>query len=141
MDVCCPNKHCSGNICLHKKIHQSLGKSDYQFPQCAFMCQVRNMLFEDQTNSFFLTFVQEVQIFEESSKSIQAVIGGVFCSVKYCLNREECQSFDSYVTTPRSIFGCGKYGAWLVVHKVPFTLRKHVKTTKTDKTRFFCQKI
>ena len=28
-------------------------------------------------------------------------------------------------------------GAWLFVHKVPFMLQKHVKTTKTDKTRFF----
>ena len=27
-------------------------------------------------------------------------------------------------------------GAWLFVHKVPFTLKEHVKTTKTDKSRF-----
>ena len=30
-----------------------------------------------------------------------------------------------------------KCGAWLFVHKVPFLLQEHVKTTKTDKTRFF----
>ena len=31
-------------------------------------------------------------------------------------------------------------GDWLFVHKVPFTLQEHVKTTKTDKTRFFIAK-
>ena len=42
--------------------------------------------------------------------------------------------------TPRSIYGCGKSGAWLFVHKVPFMLQEHVKTTKTDKTRFLLEK-
>ena len=56
---------------------------------------------------------------------------------KYCLNREKCESIGGYVTTPRSIYGCGKCGAWLFVHKVPFTLQEHEKTTQTDKTRFF----
>ena len=37
----------------------------------------------------------------------------------------------------RSIYACGKCGACLFVHKVPFLLQEHVKTTKTDKTRFF----
>ena len=45
--------------------------------------------------------------------------------------------FGGYVTTPRSIYACGKCGAWLFVHKVPFMLQEHVKTTKADKTRFF----
>ena len=31
-------------------------------------------------------------------------------------------------------------GAWLFVHKVPFKLQEHVKTTKTDKSRFFFAK-
>ena len=62
------------------------------------------------------------------------------CPGEYCLNREKCESIGGYVTTPRSIYGCGKYGAWLFVHKVPFTLQEPVKTTKTDKTRFFFAK-
>ena len=45
-----------------------------------------------------------------------------------------------YVTTPRFIYGCGKCFAWLFVHKAPFTLQEHVKTTKTDKKRFFFAK-
>ena len=56
------------------------------------------------------------------------------------VSTEKCESIGSYVTTPRSIYGCGKCGAWLFVHKVPFTLQEHVKTTKTDKTPFFFAK-
>ena len=33
-DVFCPNTKCLGKICLHKKTFQSLGRSDYQCPQC-----------------------------------------------------------------------------------------------------------
>ena len=101
------------------------------------MCQERNISSEDQTNSFFLTFGQGVYKFEESSKSIQDVIGDAYCPRKYCFKKEKCDSFDGYVTTPRFIYGCGKCGAWLFVHKVPFMLQEHVKTTKRDKTRFF----
>ena len=136
----CPITKCPGKLCMHKKTFQSLGRSDYQCPQCASVCQVRNIPFECQTNSFFLSLDQGVYIFEETQKSIQDVIGYVFCPGKYCSNREKCESLDGYVTTPRSIHGCGKCGAWLFVQKVPFLLQEHVKETKTDKTRFFFAK-
>ena len=139
-DVYCPNANCLGKLCLHKKTFQSLGSSDYQCPQCGSVCQVRNIPFEDQRNCFFLSLGQGVYIFEERPKSVQEVIGDVYCPGMYCLNREKCESIGGYVTTPRSIYGCGKCGAWLFVHKVPFTLQEHVKTTKTDKTRFFFAK-
>ena len=54
-DVYCPNKKCSSKLCMHKKTFQSLGRSDYQCPQCGSVYQVRNIPFEDQTNSFFLS--------------------------------------------------------------------------------------
>ena len=54
-DVYCPNTKCSGRICLHKKTFQSLGRSDYQCPQCGSVCQVRNILFEEQLNSVLLS--------------------------------------------------------------------------------------
>ena len=101
------------------------------------MCQVRTIPFEEQSNSFFLLLGQGVYIFEENQKSVQDVVRVVYCSGEFRLNREKCESLDGYVTIPRSIYGCGKCGAWLFVHKVPFTLQEHVKTTKTDKTRFF----
>ena len=139
-DVYCPNTKCSGRICLHKKTFQSLGRSEYQCPQCGSVCQVRNIPFEDQRNSFFLSLGQGVYIFEENPKSVQDVIGDVYCPFKYCLNRRKCESIGGYITTPRSIYACGKCGAWLFVHQVPFMLQEHVKTTQTDKTRFFFAK-
>ena len=82
------------------------------------------------------TLGQGVHIFEEGPKSVQDVIGDVYCPGKYCSNREKCESLGGYVTTPRSIYDCGKCGAWLFVHKVPIMLQEHVKTTKGNKTRF-----
>ena len=139
-DVYCPNTKCMGKHCLHKKTFQSLGRSNSPGPQCGSVCQVRIILFEEQTNSFLLSLGHGVYIFEESSKSIQDVIGDVYCPGEYCLNREKCKSIGGYVTTPRSIYGCDNCGAWLFVHKYPFTLQEHVKTTKTDRTRSFFTK-
>ena len=124
-DVYCPNTKCLCKLCLHKKTFQSLGRSDYQCPQCESVCQVRNILFEDQTNSFFLSLGQ-VYIFEQSPKSAQDVIGDVYCPGKFWSNREKCESLGGYVTTPRTIYARGKCGAWLLVHKVPFMLQEHV---------------
>ena len=95
---------------------------DVYFPnaclQCASVCEVRNIPFEDQTNSFFLSLGPGIYISEENPKSVQDVIGDVYCPEKYCLNREKCESLRGYVTTPRSIYGSGKCGGWLFVHKV-----------------------
>ena len=135
-DVSCPNTKYSSRLCLHKKTFQSLGRSNYQCPQCASVCQVPNVPFEDQKNSFFLSLGQGVYIFDENPKSVQDVIGDVYCHGKYYPNRENCESLDGHVTTLRSIYACGKCGAWLFVHEVLFMLKEHVKTTKTVKTRF-----
>ena len=64
-------------------------------------------------------FFKGVYSFEENPKSIQDVIGDMYCPGKHWSNRENCESLGGYVTMPRSIFGCGKCGAWLFVHKVP----------------------
>ena len=58
-DVYCPDTKCLGKLGLHKKTFQSLGRSDYQCPQCASVCQVRNIPFEEQTNSFSCRLVKE----------------------------------------------------------------------------------
>ena len=126
-----------GNLCMHKKIHQSLCTTDYQCPQSAFVCQLRNFPCKDQTNSFCLSLGQGVYIFEENPKSIQQVIGDVFCPGEICPNREKCKPIGGYVTTPTSIYGSNNCGDWLSVHKLPLTLQEHIKTIQTDKTRFF----
>ena len=139
-DVYCPKTKCSGKLCPHKKTFQYLGRSNYQCPNCKSVCQVRNIPFEDQTSSFFLSFGKGVHIFGQSPKSIQDVIEVVYCRGKYCFNRVKSESLVGYVTILRSVFGCGKCvgGAWWFVHKIPFILQEHKKSTKTDKTRFFC---
>ena len=130
-DVYCTNTKCLGKLCLHKNTFQSLGRRDYQCAQCGSVCQVLNIPFVGQTNSFFLLLGQRVYIFEESPKSVQDDIGDLYCPGKYYSNRDKNESLSGYVTTPRSIYACGKCGAWLFVHKVPFMLQEHVKTTKT----------
>ena len=136
VDVYCPYTKCLGRLCLHQKLFESLGRSDYQYPQCGSVCQMLNFSFGDQKNSFVLSFGQGICIFEKNPKSIQDVIGDVFCPGEYCLNREKCLN-SGYVGTRRFIYGCGNCGGWLFVHKVPFMLQEQVKTTKTDKTRIF----
>ena len=136
-DAYCPNTKCSGELCLQKKTFQSLGRSDYQCLQRGSVCQVQSIPFEEQINSFFLSLGQGNYIFVERPKPIQEDIGDVLCPGEFCLNREKCASIDGYVITPRSIYSCGKCGAWLFAHKVPFALQEHLKTTITDKTRLF----
>ena len=135
-NVYCPNTKFLGKFCLNKKTFQSLGRSDYQCPQCASVCQIGNIPFEDQTNSFFSTLGSVVSFLKGVHNQFK-MFGGAYCPGKYCLNREKCVSIGGFVTTPRSIYGCGKSGAWLFLHKVLFTVQEHLKTTKTDKTRFF----
>ena len=96
-DVFCPNTKCLGTLCLHKMTSQSLGRSDYQCQQCGSVCQVLMIPFEDQTISFFSSLGQQVYIFEESPKSVQDVIGNVYCPGKYCSNGEKCESLGGYV--------------------------------------------
>ena len=88
-DVCCPNTKCLGKLCLHKKTFQSLGTSDYQCPQCASVCQVRNIPFEDQTNSFFLSFGAGVTVLKREPNQFKML-------------SEMCFVLASIVSTQRS---------------------------------------
>ena len=123
------------NFACTKRLFNLSAKANINARNAQNVCRVRKIPFEDQTNSFFLSFGSGIYIFEENPKSIQDVIGNLYCPSEYCLNEEKCKSMGGYVTNLRSIYGCDKCGAWLFVHKVPFTLQEHVKTTKTDKTR------
>ena len=118
-DVYCPNIKCSGRLCLHKKTFESLGRSDYQCPQCGSVCQVRNIPFEDQINSFFLSLGQGVYIFKERSKSVQEVIGDVYCPT--CRN-EKCVYISTNKTT--SFYDCKKCKACCHVLNIPFKDQK-----------------
>ena len=118
-DVYCPNIKCSGRLCLHKKTFESLGRSDYQCPQCGSVCQVSNIPFEDQINSFFLSLGQGVYIFKERLKSVQEVIGDVYCPT--CRN-EKCVYISTNKTT--SFYDCKKCKACCHVLNIPFKDQK-----------------
>ena len=53
-NVDCPNEICSEKCCVRKKTFQSFGRSDYQWPQYEFLCQVLNIFKERRTVSFQL---------------------------------------------------------------------------------------
>ena len=73
-DVYCPNTKFLGKFCLHKKTFQSLGRSDYQCLQCGSVYQVRNIPFEDQTNSFFCRLVQGFTFLKRVPKQFKMLL-------------------------------------------------------------------
>ena len=73
-DVYCPNTKCLGKICLHKNNFQSLGRSDYQGPQCGSVCQVPNILFEDQTNSFSCRLVKGFTVLKRAQYQFKMLL-------------------------------------------------------------------
>ena len=85
----------------------------------------------------FLLFPQRVYNFEGCLKSIQYYNGNVYCPGKYYFNRNKWESLDFYETSPRFIHGCGRCGAWLFAHKVPFTLHEQLMTSKLQTRRIF----
>ena len=62
----------------------------------------------------------------------------------YCFNNswngEKWEFPESHVTTPMSNYVCENCGSWSLVYKVPFTLQKHLKTTKQAKNALFSRK-
>ena len=98
----CLNLDCSCKLCLHKKT-SSLSRIEYQSLQCASVCQVRKIPFEDQTNALFLKFSPGVCFSGELKISFQAVIGAKYCPT--CPN-EKCV----YLSTSRkfSFYVCKK---------------------------------
>ena len=138
-DEYCPNIKCSGKLCLQKRLFNLSAEAIINARNARLCVRCAIFLLKIEQIPFSCRLVKGFT-FLKTPKSIQDVIGDVYCPGKYCSNREKCESLDGYVTTPRSIYGCGKCGAWLFVHKVPFMLQEHVKTTKTDKTQFFFAK-
>ena len=138
-DVYCPKTKCSGKLSRHKKLFNLSPKAIIDVRNARLCARCIIFLLNIQ-KILFSSFGQGVHLFEESPKSIQGFIGDVYCPGEYSLNRKKCDCLGCYVTTPRTVFGSEKCGAWLFVHKVLFMLKEHVTATKTDKTRFFFNK-
>ena len=121
----------SGKLCLQKGLFNLWAEANI-IVRNARVCARCAIFFLKIKQIRSLLFGQGLYFFEESPKSIQDAIGDVYCPGKYCSNREECEIFDGYVKSSRSIHGCGSFGAWLFVHKVLFLLQD-----ETDKEFFF----
>ena len=67
-DVNCPKIMCSGELRLHKKTFQSLGRRKYQCAQCVSVCPVRNNTFEYQKKFLFLDVWPRGLYFRKESK-------------------------------------------------------------------------
>ena len=82
-------------------------------------------LLKNKQTPFFCRLVKEFTFLKRDPIQFKKLL--LMCIVL------ESESIGGYVTTPRSIHGCAKCGAWLFVHKVLFKLQEHVMTTKTEK--------
>ena len=140
-DVYCPNTKCSGKFCLHKKLFNLSAEAIINVPnerlcfRCAmFLLEIKQIPFSCRLGNGF-TFLKRVQNQFKLLLQMSIVLAKI-------VSTEKCDSFDGWVTLPRSIYGCGKRGVCLFVHKVLFMLQEHIKTTKLDKTRvFFAKKM
>ena len=82
VDVFCQNMKCSCKLCLQKKTFQSLARNDYQCPQCASLCQVSNIIFEAQANSFSLSLSQGVYMLKRLQNQFKILLV-IYCPSKY----------------------------------------------------------
>ena len=73
-DVYCPNAKCSGKLCRHKKTFQSPGRSDYQCPQCASVCQVRCILLKIQQNPLSCRLVKGFTFLKKTQSQFKMLL-------------------------------------------------------------------
>ena len=101
-DVYCLNTKCLGKRCLHKTLLNILAEAIINVRNVGLCARCAIFLLKIKQTAF-LSLGQGVYNFEESPKPVQDVIGDVYRPGKYCLNRENCETFGGFVTTPRSI--------------------------------------
>ena len=77
---------------------------------------------------------------EETKQSNKNVFGKVLCPGRWVFNKnwsgENCEIFLRHAVTPTSNYVYGKCGFWSFDHKAFFMFQEHVKSTKTDKSKF-----
>ena len=93
---------CSEILCVQEKTLQyfTIGRTEYQWPQCECMCQVLNISFEEQTNSVFLKFGQGMYVLEETKKSIQMLLE--MCIVQHVGTKSVFTEIVVFTTTVKS---------------------------------------
>ena len=89
-DVYCPITKCLGKLCLHKKTFQSLGRSDYQCPQCGSVCQARNIPLKNKETPFSCRLVQGFTFLKRGENQFRKLL-------------EMCIVLASIVSTERNV--------------------------------------
>ena len=135
-DVYCPNTKCLGKLCLHKKTFQSLGRSDYQRPQSGSVCQVRNMLFDDQTYSFFLSLGQGGLLFLREPKISSRCYWRCLLSWQVLFQQREMRIFWWLCNNSEIHLCLWKVWSLVVCSQRSFYVIRARKDEKTEKTRF-----
>ena len=103
--ACIVRKNCFlGNFACTKKIFNR-DICDYQCLQCASILQVSSTPFSEKTNSFLLTSIYGIFIFEETQMSIQGNTGIAFWSGSFRL-AQKCVYVQTWKTNGES---CYKY--------------------------------
>ena len=121
-NVHCPNKKGSGKLCVHRETFQSLDKKDYQYPRCAYICQVRNNPFKEQTISFLLTCNHGIYKSIETQKSIQETIGDVYCPSRHFSRK--CVYVHTWEDSGESCYECLQWKGCRHVKNFPFKDQK-----------------
>ena len=107
-DVHCPNTKCFCKVCLHKRLFNLSVEAIINVRNARLCARCAIFPLKSKQFPFFCRLVRGFTFLNRVQKSIRDVIGDVYCPGKYCFNREKCESLGGYVTTPRSIYGCGK---------------------------------
>ena len=84
-NVFCLNTICSDIVRVPKKTFQSLEGRNYKYHQCSCRCQVRNLRFGEQTNSFVSSLVMGYNVFERRNKKLKMLLK--MCIVQYASTR------------------------------------------------------
>ena len=108
---------------VHKRTFQSLDRSDYQGLHCKFNFQVRNNPFEEQSKSFFSNLAERIHVFEQIQKSLQNVMGGVYCLGIYC-SRQNFVCVHTWKENDGNCHDCFQGKACCYVLNIPFSDQK-----------------
>ena len=142
-DVFYPNTESSGKLCLHKKTFNLSAEAIINVRNvrlCArfaiFFSKIKQIPFSCRLpRAKGLTFLKRVR---NQFKMLLEMC--IVLASKYFFNREECESFDGYVTTPRSIYGCGKCAPGCSFTKLTSCFRSTIDDRNRQNALFLCLK-
>ena len=136
-NVYCPNTTCSCKLCLHtKKLLNLTAESTVNVRNARVCSRCVIFLLKIKQVPFSCRLVKGSTFWKRVQNQFKILLEMSFLRASI-VSTKGCNSLDGYVTTLRSIYGLGKCGFWLVVHKVLCKLQEHVKTQKKQTKHSF----